>query len=143
MKAFKGCTNSNCRAYKKIHYKKEDQFCVKCGQPLSFVCAECWKPMEEDRERYCISCRALKEQNREKAIENAKKVGMGAITVMSIVAGAVHKIGDNSDEIVKGAKKAADAGSKMVNLFKKQKIDLFDFQPILNTDDENSGCKLL
>ena len=65
MKAFKGCTNSDCKAYKKIHYKKEDQFCVKCGQKLSFVCAECWKRMEKDKEKYCISCSAEKEQKYE------------------------------------------------------------------------------
>ena len=41
MKAFKGCTNSDCKAYKKIHYKKEDQFWVKGGQQLSLICAEC------------------------------------------------------------------------------------------------------
>lgn len=52
MRAFKGCVNLDCDAYKKIHYKKNDQFCVKCGSPLSFVCAGCWKPMESDEERY-------------------------------------------------------------------------------------------
>lgn len=64
MRAFKCCVNLDCDAYKKIHYKKNDQFCVKCGSPLSFVCAGCWKPMESDEERYCIGCTTEKEQKR-------------------------------------------------------------------------------
>lgn len=119
MKAFKGCTNLDCKAYKKIHYKKEDQFCVKCGQPLSFVCAECWKPMEEDKEKYCISCLAEKEQKKAQAMDKAKKAGAGALGAMGAVAGVVMQVGNNADTVANGAKKAVNAGAKIAKMIKK------------------------
>lgn len=119
MKAFKGCTNLDCKAYKKIHYKKEDQFCVKCGQPLNFVCAACWKPMEEDKEKYCISCSAEKEQKKAQAMDKAKKAGAGALGTMGAVAGVVMQVGNNADKVANGAKKAVNAGAKIAKLIKK------------------------
>lgn len=41
MKPFKGCVNENCSAYKKIHYRRDDHYCRKCGHPLYSVCADC------------------------------------------------------------------------------------------------------
>lgn len=119
MKAFKGCTNPNCKAYKKIHYKKEDQFCVKCGQKLEFVCAECWKPMEEDKEKYCISCMAEKEQKRAQIADKAKKNGVKVLSFVAVVANVAMEIGNHADKFAKGAKKAANAGEKIVKIVKK------------------------
>lgn len=115
MKAFKGCTNPDCKAYKKIHYKKADAFCLKCGNPLSFVCAECWKPMEDGKERYCISCAAEKEQHRAEGWDTVKKVG-GAVGAAVLAVPAVIK---NSDKLAKDAKKAAEAAVKVIKLVKK------------------------
>ena len=119
MKAFKGCTNSDCKAYKKIHYKKDDQFCLKCGQQLKFVCAECWKPMEKDNEKYCISCSAEKEQKRAQSVDNAKRVGAGALGAMGAVAGVVVQVGNNADKVANGMKKAVNAAAKITKLIKK------------------------
>ncbi|MDO4976761.1 MAG: hypothetical protein Q4E53_05805 [Eubacteriales bacterium] len=48
VKAFKGCVNEECIArIKKISYKNTDEFCSKCGLPLSFVCKDCWMELED------------------------------------------------------------------------------------------------
>ena len=119
MRAFKGCTNLDCKAYKKTYYKKDDHFCVKCGQTLSFVCSECWKPMEDDKEKYCISCSAEKEQKKAQAFENIKKAGASALVTLGVVAGVVKQVGDNADKLANGAKKVANAGVKITKLIKK------------------------
>lgn len=118
MKAFKGCTNPDCIAYKKVHYKKTDAFCLKCGNPLSFVCAECWKPMEDGKEKFCISCSAEKEQHRAEIWDAVKKVGGGVTTSGAFVVAAPKMLKD-SDKLVKGAKKAAVAVAEVIKLAKK------------------------
>lgn len=115
MKAIKGCTNFECKAYKKIHFKKDDQFCTKCGKPLSFVCAECWKAMENDTEHYCMSCNALREQKRVQMIDSAKGAIAGIGTVASMVGAAAlnaNKLADNSKKLLK-------AGGNLAGLIKK------------------------
>ena len=119
MKAFKGCTNVDCKAYKKIHYKNEDQFCLKCGKPLSYVCAECWKIMEDSKDRLCISCQAEKEQKRAQTVDKVKNGGGKAVAVIGGVACAIVTIGRDADKIAGGAKKVASAGVKVVKLIKK------------------------
>lgn len=116
MRAFKGCVNLDCDAYKKIHYKKNDQFCVKCGSPLSFVCAGCWKPMESDEERYCIGCTTEKEQKKAQAVDKAKTISGVVVGTMGAAAGVVEKVGNNTDKIANGAKKVVDAGVKLKNI---------------------------
>ncbi|MCF0134004.1 MAG: hypothetical protein HUJ72_09070 [Blautia sp.] len=119
MKAFKGCINPECKAYKKIHYKKDDQFCLKCGTSLSYVCAECWKPMENGDEKYCISCSAEKEQKKAENWDNVKKVGGGAVAAAGAAIVAVPKLIKDSDNLAKNAKKAADAAAVVIKLVKK------------------------
>lgn len=41
MNAFKEGTSPECKAYKKVHYNKNNEYCLKGGRLLSFVCAEC------------------------------------------------------------------------------------------------------
>ena len=38
MKRVKACLNSECSECKKTYYKATDEFCVKCGSKLSYVC---------------------------------------------------------------------------------------------------------
>ena len=38
MKRVKGCLNNKCVEYKKTYYKESDEYCVKCGTKLSYVC---------------------------------------------------------------------------------------------------------
>lgn len=119
MKAFKGCTNPECKTYKKTHYKKDDGFCPKCGNPLSFVCAECWKPMEDGKVKHCISCAAEKEQHRAEKRDALKKGGSKVIAVAGAAVVAVPKLVKDSDKLVKDTKKAADAVAHVIKLVKK------------------------
>ena len=49
MKRFKGCLNNDCCEYtKKRLYKESDNFCVKCGSKLNFVCKDCFKQLPDD-----------------------------------------------------------------------------------------------
>ena len=119
MKAFKGCTNQSCGAYKKIHYKKKDQYCSKCGYTLDFVCADCWKPMESDENRLCTSCAAKKEQTRAQFVDKAKAMGGGAMAALGAAGAVALKAGNNAEKLANGAKKMADAGVKIVKMVKR------------------------
>lgn len=119
MKAFRGCTNVECKAYKKVHYKKNDDFCLKCGKPLSFVCADCWKPMEDGNVKYCISCKIEKEQHNEAVKANIKKYGGGAAAAIAGVVVAIPKVVKDSDKLVKDGKAFAEALGDVINMVKK------------------------
>lgn len=114
MKAFKGCTNIECIAYKKTHYKKEDKYCPKCGKPLSFVCAECWKPLEDGSEKYCISCKAKKEQKRAEQMGAVKKVGAGVVGVVGAVGPVIANAANK-----KNGKLILNAAGKVLKVVKK------------------------
>ena len=119
MKAFKGCTNFECIAYKKVHYKKDDVFCLKCGSQLSFVCADCWKPIEDGKAKYCISCAAEKEQHRAEKWDAVKTGGGRVIAVTGTTVVAISKLVKDSDKLAKDAKKAADTAAQVIKLVKK------------------------
>ena len=50
MKRVKACLNSECSECKKTYYKATDEFCVKCGSKLSYVCKHknCFKALPDD-----------------------------------------------------------------------------------------------
>ena len=50
MKRVKGCLNSKCVEYKKTYYKESDEYCVKCGTKLSYVCKhpKCFKQIPDN-----------------------------------------------------------------------------------------------
>lgn len=113
MKAIKGCTNPECKECKKrIHFKEDDEFCSKCGNPLSFVCADCWKAMDNNSERLCMSCKALRDDKRDKAIENAKNGGKLLLAGAATLAGVA---GSLSKDVVK----IADAYNRVARIIKK------------------------
>ena len=46
-KRIKGCTNPTCECkFNKTKYNFNDEFCVKCGSSLVYVCSNCLKPFE-------------------------------------------------------------------------------------------------
>ena len=113
MKPFKGCVNENCSAYKKIHYRRDDHYCRKCGHPLYSVCADCWTVLgEDDTQRICASCQAKRNAER---VERAKHVG---IAVAGVAAGAKAMV-NNIDSISKSAKKVASIGADVIKVIKK------------------------
>lgn len=85
----KGCINEKCIARKKkIHYKKTDEFCSKCGNKLFYVCADCFKQLPDDSQKYCITCAATRKDKKDAAKNGAKKIGGGVLAVGGIVLSA-------------------------------------------------------
>lgn len=85
MAKIKGCTNSRCVAHtKKITYKKSEDFCSKCGQPLSFVCKSCYTPIEESQKR-CVMCQAKVDDRNDKIKEVAGQAGVAVLSIGGII----------------------------------------------------------
>lgn len=103
MAKIKGCTKAECNAnIKKVHYKKNDEFCTKCGMKLYFVCKKCHSPIEEKTKgNLCIRCKAEKEDKRDK---RAKQAGQ-AVGGVAAVAVALGSIGKMVIDIAKNSKK--------------------------------------
>lgn len=84
MKRVKGCLNSNCKEYRKTYYKESDEYCVKCGTKLSYVCKQpkCFKQIPDDaKEKYCPIHAVERQDKKEKRNESLKKLGSGALAV--------------------------------------------------------------
>lgn len=105
----KGCPNTECERHNKYKYKHSDQFCTLCGSPLIFVCAECFKQIEDapDMHRYCENCKAEKAQDGGKVPHAFKELGRGA-----------------KDKAGKGAAAIGDAAVKGVELVKEKAPDI-------------------
>lgn len=114
MAAIIGCTNTGCKAYKKVHYKRDAKYCMECGEPLSPVCAKCWKALGNDTNRYCISCKAKFEQNRAQALGKAKDFGGKSLAGLGAVAAVVGAVAKDSEKIVNGVKIIANVAMKVV-----------------------------
>ena len=80
MKRIKGCISDNCEEKeKRTKYQETDSYCKKCGNPLSFVCAQCFMPLpEEPAKRFCVRCEAERTDRAEERKRIAKKA-LGAI----------------------------------------------------------------
>lgn len=120
MKAFKGCINESCKAYKKKHYKNDDNYCLICGQKLYFVCADCWKQFDDNKEKYCILCKAARDDKKDKFIEDAKGVVIGVGTATTFVAGTMKTLAMNAKQIEKAGKTIADVGGKVIKAVVKK-----------------------
>lgn len=93
MSAVKGCMNQECKAcQKKVHYKKSDEYCSKCGEKLQFVCKKCHKQFPDDSTKYCDICNAKKEDKNQKIVNGLKKVGVVVLSGVTVVVGATAKI---------------------------------------------------
>lgn len=120
MKAFKGCINPNCVGYKKIKYKKDDEFCKKCGDKLSFVCADCWKPMDDDEHRLCINCKAKQDQAKADKKAAIKQGGAKVIAAVGVAAVAAPKVVKGVGGLAKDAKGAVGAFKDLAKMIVKK-----------------------
>ena len=69
-KRIKDCPEPGCiRHIEHYKYKPDDMFCTLCGSQLVFVCAKCFKEIDdtEDHRRFCEDCKP------EKSKENGGK----------------------------------------------------------------------
>ena len=90
IKAVKGCINPECEGCKKKthYYETTDMYCVKCGNPLSFVCKKCHTVLPDGSTKLCVSCQAEaddKKEARKKTIQNLAKGAGSALTVVAAV----------------------------------------------------------
>ena len=106
-KRSKGCPNEACIRYKKYRYKAEEQYCSICGEPLVFVCANCFNRIEDQglTHRYCVLC----EQDKARRQANAKKkvvaVGAAAGTVVVGSAKVAKDVLKKAPEMINAVKK--------------------------------------
>ncbi|MFI3169897.1 MAG: hypothetical protein R3Y06_08140 [Faecalibacterium sp.] len=83
MKISKGCLNETCEANrKKTKYKKDDNFCLKCGSPLSIICVDCFCELENDDTNRCVKCKAKRDDARDNRMKQV--VAAGGIVAASV-----------------------------------------------------------
>lgn len=95
MKRVKGCLNSQCSEYKKSFYKESDEFCVKCGTKLSFVCKnpKCFKQIPDNiMGNLCPVHYAEKQDKKERRHEKVVKAGSVVAAGVAVV-GGIAKVG--------------------------------------------------
>ena len=87
----KGCINKKCKANKNmVKYKENEETCPECGLELSFICKskKCHTVLEENDGKYCILCKAIKADNKDKLKQSAGKlVKMAPMIVSGVLAG--------------------------------------------------------
>ena len=104
----------NCRD------KNEDNFCLVCGQKLYFVCADCWKQLSDNKAKYCITCKAAREDKKDQRIEGAKKVVKGVGTALTTVATVMGTVATSAKQIEKAGKTIADVSGKVIKVVSKK-----------------------
>lgn len=93
MKRVKGCLNSCCTEHKKKYYKESDEYCVKCGSKLGYVCkhSKCFKQLPDNtKEKYCPIHLAERKDKKEKTGDAIKKIG-GTIVAVGVTAAGIGK----------------------------------------------------
>ena len=111
-KRSKGCPNVNCEQHKKkVKHKADDDFCPKCGTRLIYVCAKCFKEIEDidEKHRICRGCEADALEKKEKVKDGALKAGKTAASLAGTVVVGVAAAVKND-----GTKAAIKAGTKFV-----------------------------
>lgn len=103
MAKIKGCTKAGCSANtKKVHFKKDDAFCTKCGMKLEFICKKCHSPIAETTKgNLCVRCKAEKEDKRDIAVKQGGQAVGGALAI----GGALVGIGKTIFDIAKNSRK--------------------------------------
>jgi len=86
MDRVKGCVNEKCVAHKKkTTYKESDDYCSKCGDKLSYVCKECYKPLEDTSEKYCVRCLGKRQDRNDKVMKVGGSIGGALLTAGTVV----------------------------------------------------------
>ena len=75
-KRVKGCPDPGCARHNEHYkYKPDDMFCTLCGSQLVYVCAKCFKEIEdtEERRKYCEDCKPKQSKDSSGTQKSAKK----------------------------------------------------------------------
>ncbi len=112
----KGCPNESCeRHQKKIMLKATEEYCPKCGTKLIYVCAKCFREIEDidSKHRICSLCEAEGQEKKDAAAGKAKNAGKAVVGVVApVIIAAGGKIvkdlqKDSTKKIVKVVEEAA------------------------------------
>lgn len=94
----KSCVNGNCPAcQKKTSHKEIESFCSLCGNPLAYVCKDCFTQLSNGDEKYCVRCRAKHDDQSAAIKKRIGTIGSGALAV----AGLSIKYGKKAIETIK------------------------------------------
>lgn len=85
-KQVKGCVTKGCISNKKkIKYKYDDNFCLKCGESLVPVCKKCYVPLPANYyKKICERCIAEKEDKKDRNVKNVQKAGAGVAGIAGV-----------------------------------------------------------
>ena len=89
MKSVRGCTNKECDSYKKNDkYKKDYDYCPKCGSKLMAVCNSrgCHTFLNNPDGIYCARCLAKRKDSADHAKKNISTIGGGLLAAGGLVA---------------------------------------------------------
>ena len=118
-KRSKGCPNIICEQHKKkVKYKADNDFCPKCGTRLIYVCAKCFKEIEDidEKHRICRSCDADVLEKKEKVKDGVLKAGKAAASLAGTVAVGVaaNLKKDGTKAVIKAGTKFVETAAKTV-----------------------------
>ena len=102
-KRIKGCPNVTCPEFQaKAKYEADDNYCKKCGTPLTFVCAKCFRKIEDvEGQRLCPDCECRKKTKVSDATKKAAVVVKQKAP--EALETAIEKVRNASDEDSKAA----------------------------------------
>ena len=113
----KGCPNEECERHQnKVKLKATEEFCPKCGTPLIFVCAKCFREIEDidPKHRICKLCEAKQEEKRAEIVKKVKRGGEKAAVKAGEIAGNIA--GGVGGKVVKNVQgQVIDKGAKAIN----------------------------
>ena len=116
----KGCPNESCeRHQKKIMLKATEEYCPKCGTKLIYVCAKCFREIEDidPKHRICSLCEAAGQEKKDAAagkVKSAGKAVAGVVTPVIIAAGGKIVKDLQKDSTKKIAKVVEETAAKMI-----------------------------
>ena len=135
----------NALQQKKMHFKENDLFCPKCGQPLYYVCKRCGMQLPDNTRRYCLRCEnELKDKKDEPGktiieavVIGAKKAGEFALdkgrAAAKVVEDAASDIKETADKLIEEAKeKKKQKDNNALNKKEDKSIDLDDLNKLID-----------
>ena len=82
----KGCVNDSCSAHKKkVRYKESEFYCSICGEPLAYVCKDCYTQLPDGHLKYCVRCQAKHADHQDNVMRKAAKIGGGVVAGVGVV----------------------------------------------------------
>lgn len=113
----RGCPNAQCENHiRQVKQYAEDDYCPKCGSPLVFVCANCFREIEEpgDSHRYCTQCEAdgVGKRARRRSAARTVAIKAGGVALQYFLAPV--GLGLLEVAVKKGQKGAVKVGSILI-----------------------------